>query len=756
MNKKYIIYKMEVVKRERIKQTRLQNGDRVSVPGGYFDDNMDVEFYYGTVQSLFSSLNNKVRVKWDIDGTFTHVNVDDLTLLNKDAPKQGTGSTQNIDNNIVETDFSRHELEASSSAINCVPDKESTTITKSTKLKTGKSKFQLRLKAPSPIADSSDSDNDIDDTERINKILNKVNKGKKSQQKKATPKRKKITNDVEEAEINELSEESSNELDYEDENESEDVVVIQNDKIISEKNVWKMPGWNIDPIYERGYQPYGPRMNAEQFTSMSELQMCFQFLPINFFADETLPATNNFAAQATKGNFTPVTLDELLHLFGLIYSMEVQKLPERRMYWNNSDNGIFKALDYGQVMTRSRFEAILANLQLSKSKDRNQQVLDFIDALNARFQSAVNAGDFLCLDESMIKSFHRDLKGKMKIIRKPRPIGNECKNLCDARSKIVLNIELYEGREFMAEKEHVNRVGATTATCLRLTEPWKGSGRIIVGDSWFGSVKSARELYQTNGLYSILLVKTAYRDYPKQLLRENKLLNRGEWNAVSANIEGVKMMAVLFKDLQEKQFISTCSTSLEGKPRETKHHGKIKRPKVAEQYLQMAAGIDIHNHIRTGSLGLEDVWSTKDYIHRQFAGMLGFAFSNTFLAATHFALNPRKKAIAAESHVNFKMKLANQLVIFKQANQRPARSVSARNIDTRFGHKLVSLGNRKQGWCYYCRHSQADDYIRNKTNFYCQLCGVDKPLCAPTTKRDCYELHLSNGMPSPKYRKKEK
>ena len=50
-------------------------------------------------------------------------------------------------------------------------------------------------------------------------------------------------------------------------------------------------------------------------------------------------------------------------------------------------------------------------------------------------------------------------------------MGPECKNLFDATSKIVLNIELYEGCEFMADTEHVDQVGATTATCSRLTEP---------------------------------------------------------------------------------------------------------------------------------------------------------------------------------------------------------------------------------------------------------------------------------------------
>ena len=151
---------MDIVKRERIKQRRLENGDTVSVPGEYFDD-MDVEFYYGTVE-LASSLDKKVHVKWDIDGTFTHVNVED-EILDKNTPKQGRESSQ-IDNN-VETDFSRNEIEISSGATS--QHNKSNISENSTEQKAGKSKFQLRLKAPSPTTNSSsDSDNDFDDKTR--------------------------------------------------------------------------------------------------------------------------------------------------------------------------------------------------------------------------------------------------------------------------------------------------------------------------------------------------------------------------------------------------------------------------------------------------------------------------------------------------------------------------------------------------------------------------------------------------------------
>ena len=113
----------------------------------------------------------------------------------------------------------------------------------------------------------------------------------------------------------------------------------------------------------------------------------------------------------------------------------------------------------------------------------------------------------------MIKSFHRNLCGKIKIIRKPRHVGNEVKNLVDAASQIVLNLELYEGKEPMSTKEFVKPFGATTATTIRLTQPYHGSGHRVIAGSWFGSAKCVGEL-MTHRLYCIMLVKTAHKDFP--------------------------------------------------------------------------------------------------------------------------------------------------------------------------------------------------------------------------------------------------
>ena len=89
--------------------------------------------------------------------------------------------------------------------------------------------------------------------------------------------------------------------------------------------------------------------------------------------------------------------------------------------------------------------------------------------MNANLKRAMRAGRILCGDESMIKAYHRGLNGKMKIIRKPCPIGNELKTVSNAAMHIVLHMELHEPKEDMAEKEYVKEYGATTACSLRLT-----------------------------------------------------------------------------------------------------------------------------------------------------------------------------------------------------------------------------------------------------------------------------------------------
>ena len=277
-------------------------------------------------------------------------------------------------------------------------------------------------------------------------------------------------------------------------------------------------------------------MNLDSYHIRREIDYFFAFLPYDYIKNEMIPATNLYGKNFFA-SFKQMTIDDFIHVMGMLYSMEVYQLPVRRMYWNTEPIGIFPAMDFGRVMSRSRFEEILRCLQFSSHKDKDEQILCFLEAVNEIFKEAFSPGDTLCLDESMVKSYHKGLKGKMKIIRKPRPIGNEFKNMSDSRTNIVNHLELYEGKEYMASKKYVGEYGATTATVLRLTQAYHGSGRIIVGDSWFGSVKTAVALSKV-GLYCNMMVKTAHKNFPRDLLNETQLA-RGEWNAYHTVIDDV-------------------------------------------------------------------------------------------------------------------------------------------------------------------------------------------------------------------------
>ncbi len=113
-------------------------------------------------------------------------------------------------------------------------------------------------------------------------------------------------------------------------------------------------------------------------------------------------------------------------------------------------------------------------------------------------------------------------------------------------------------------------MGATTATTLRLTEPWKGSGRIVVGDSWFGSCNTAEWLMDVNGLYSILAVKTGHKGYPKQKLIEEVQGERFKNAFMTVDVElecgTTTFIAGASMDKKPQLLIGTCGMSTPGEP----------------------------------------------------------------------------------------------------------------------------------------------------------------------------------------------
>ena len=514
---------------------------------------------------------------------------------------------------------------------------------------------------------------------------------------------------------------------------------------------------------------YGARLNSMfDHRSATPFDHFMLFTPTVYIEEELLQTINNKGKTLFGSTWKDVKLGEFLLFMGLLISMEVMTLTRRRKYWRTEGNGPFPALNYGKYMPRTRFENILKCMALfgvpasveSDTEHCFESVKNLINALNKTFQTALSPGSNLTLDESVIKAYHLNMPAKIKIPRKPRPVGNEIWDLCDSKTQIVVNLEMNEGKDKREEdiqagvaKEFILEYGVTTACALRLCKPYWGTGKTIIADSWFGSIQTVEQL-KRRGLYSICMVKIAHKNYPRMLLN-SKQLNKGEWVAATPDCtqdldnEQECIWVCKYMDRKPFQFAASCCTSLPESPRIDSHGREVPRPDVAAEYFRCAGAIDQHNHVRTGSMGLEDALRTQDPFVRQFSGLFGFIESNAYLSYRNFT-NDRL------GHDDFREKLVISLLnnpflgdecLITRSSGSPAVSVDHSN-----GHVLVPYEQkRKQVRCFYCYHVKQVD---RKTHYYCQLCGEKYGLCSPHNQRDCFAQHIARGMPTKTYKKR--
>ena len=129
-------------------------------------------------------------------------------------------------------------------------------------------------------------------------------------------------------------------------------------------------------------------------------------------------------------------------------------LGRRRYCWHIPSSKLWQ-VSFANTLWRY----LVFSCSLLPAEDPDQQVLDFLKAVNDNLKIAFTPGDHICVDESMIKSFHKKLNGKVKIMRKPRPIGSEIKDISDSRTNIVFCMELHEKKEVMQRKDYVGKFG---------------------------------------------------------------------------------------------------------------------------------------------------------------------------------------------------------------------------------------------------------------------------------------------------------
>ena len=111
------------------------------------------------------------------------------------------------------------------------------------------------------------------------------------------------------------------------------------------------------------------------------------------------------------------------------------------------------------------------------------------------------------------------MPGLMVVHRKPIPVGRESHTTSDADSQCIISVEPYEGKQRMESKEWVKEWGKSPYVAMRCVKAWKGTGRLVIADAGFASLKLAMGLAEF-GFYLVGNVKGAHSGYPKAWLLE--------------------------------------------------------------------------------------------------------------------------------------------------------------------------------------------------------------------------------------------
>ena len=208
----------------------------------------------------------------------------------------------------------------------------------------------------------------------------------------------------------------------------------------------------------------------------------------------------NAAGLRRKATFRQVTPREWVQFWGLILASTQYHAKGKALWDAPPRRGVRDPPRFDSWMKFWRFDEIRQLVKYSKANldrvptDAWSMVRDLIEDFNRTRVAMIRQGCVQVLDESM--SAYRPRKDKLGglpnisyVMRKPKPLGTEFKCVCDASTGVMMHLDIQEGRDPMRAKPRAKELGVCTATTMRIGEACTNQGNIVVGDSWFGSVK---------------------------------------------------------------------------------------------------------------------------------------------------------------------------------------------------------------------------------------------------------------------------
>jgi Transposase IS4 len=364
----------------------------------------------------------------------------------------------------------------------------------------------------------------------------------------------------------------------------------------------------------------------------------------------------------------------LFRFLGILIGMCLTGPPVKSDFWSTDTSGF--AAPFGMFerhgMSRDRFMFIRKKLIFWPSlggASRWGRATWLVAQFNELMNTILAPGWLLCVDESFCgwtgkEGRHPDgMPNVSKIKGKPVGVGLLFKDTCCALCGLMIFIEIQQGKVWSATQEYTTSWGLTTACTLRLVKNWHGTGRLVLGDSWFASLATAHALLGF-GLWFTGIVKTAYSKYPLKWMKENVFNAQSARGALATFVTTVtvgtsemNMYAVGWYEPGRgkkplKCFVSSCGldapTEVYNKKRwkvtqgfstVTKYVKAVPCCKMIMTYFSANGAVDVHNQTRQGTLAMERNHPVHEWHFRWFCTMLGIICTNTWKAIRYFKPN---------------------------------------------------------------------------------------------------------------------
>ena len=353
--------------------------------------------------------------------------------------------------------------------------------------------------------------------------------------------------------------------------------------------------------------------------------------------------------------------------------------------------------------------------------------------------------------------------------RKPEPLGSEFKDIVDGVSGEMVWLELQEGKNRMATKPWQDRLGATaacvlrgviaTADCTPRPESFE-AGKLYLGDSWFGSVKSVANVAML-GHHACMLVKTAHSRSPKKFLDETmKDFPGGTWITLEgrAQKEGIDLVCVGYKYNKKTVltfvFTKGAGSTAPGESYEARFPDKygnvcvrhVSRPALMAYYFKYSNCVDLHNQARQFDLKLEKKWVTHSGYFRLYTTILGMTVTDAWKIYKNVDKHPISICQYADMLADDMMRCAEEISEDELSlpqdvtTDSEAQISSLSSVDTRRCGRHTKVILKSQIRCVWCSRV---NLTHRKTTLKCKECGSG--FCRDESGRMCWSHHLALG-----------